>query len=115
MKKIVLLIALLAIPSLALAVPGYPTKCTVKNKTLTSGSTEYPYEIPSGIGSLTIQSRTAADFKLSYKSGESGSVYYTVKSGTVYKEGPVAVSSPNTVLYFNTASAGQVVEIIYCQ
>ena len=92
------------------AVSGYPGKMRVKNTTLTSGGTIYEIVIPAGTGAIQMQSRTAADFKISNLSD--ASVYYTVKSGSVFSVSPLAVDQ---TIYATSASAGQVIETTYWQ
>lgn len=116
MKKFILLAMLLLAPALCYAVSGYPTKGTVVNKTLTSSGVEYQVNLPANTAGFTAQSRTAADFKIGLVSNESGTNYYTVKSGTVYQTptplGLGNVTSQST-LFLQSASAGQVIEVIY--
>lgn len=88
-----------------------PITMTVANVTLTSSNTEYAYTITNGTGSITIKSRTAADFKMASGSGLSGSTYFTVPSGGAYYE--MNVSSYKNTFYFQSANAGQIVEIVY--
>lgn len=118
MKKFILVIALLIIPGIAMAVSGYPQKGRVVNKTLTSSGTEYSVELPNGTSGISVQSRTAADFKLAFVTSESGTNYFTVKSGTVYNS-PTTLGlgnvTTNTTLFMQSANNGQVVEIIYWQ
>ena len=84
---------------------------TVANVTLTNAGTEYSLAVPTGASAVTIQSRTAADFKLATASGASGTTYLTIKSGTAYYESNV--SAYHQTLYFQSANAGQVIEVIY--
>jgi hypothetical protein len=85
---------------------------TVINKALTNGNEEYNVELPISFSRFTLQARTAADVKLCYTVGESGSKYITVKSGSSYSEDSVgSVDTPHK-LYMQSASAGTVVEII---
>jgi hypothetical protein len=77
--------------------------------TLTAAGTVYPWAIPFKTVAMTIQSRTAADFKVSTE--VDASLYLTVKSGTSYYE--TSVENYNGTLYFTSANAGQVVEILY--
>lgn len=105
--------------SLVLVTNGFtqaesPLAPTVVNKTLTSSGTEYSVTLPNGAGALTVQSRTAADFKMATTSGASGTTYFTVKSGTAYYETRIS-SYKDVTLYFQSANAGQVIEIIYWQ
>lgn len=118
MKKFGLFLILFMAPAICFAISGYPQKATVVNKTLTTAGVEYRIDLPNGTGGFTIQSRTASDFKVGSESNQSGTTYYTVKSGTVYSTptplgmGPV---TPNTTIFLQSASAGQVIEMIYFQ
>lgn len=111
LKKLFLCLFLIS-ANISFAQNVQPTRPVIVNQTLTSASTEYSVTIPNGAGSVTIQSRTAADFKVGVTSGQSGTTYFTVKAGTAYYE--MNVSSYNNVtFYFQSATAGQVIEIIY--
>lgn len=120
MKKFILFALLVLIPSISFAVSGYPNKGKVINQTLTSSGVEYAVTLPNGTGGVSLQSRTAADFKLAFTSNESGTNYFTVKSGTVYNSPTLGLSSQagatlNTTIFLQSASAGQVVEILVWQ
>ena len=115
-KTIFYLIAVLFLyTTAAYAVSGYPQKVTAVNQTLTSSGVEYQVLLPEGTSGFSAQSRTAADFKLGNASA-SGTTYFTVKSGTVYNTpsplnlGP---TTPNTTLFLQSGTAGQVIEILY--
>lgn len=81
-----------------------------ENVTLTLAGTEYSYRIPNNVKSITVQSRTAADFKIAFRSGESSTNYFTVKSGTAWYE--IDIDYVNGTLYMQSANAGQVIEIL---
>lgn len=118
MKKFVLFLVVFMVPTICLAVSGYPQKGTVVNQTLTSAGIEYTVTLPAGTGGFTMQSRSAADFKWATTTNLSGSTYYTVKSGTVFSTPtPLGLGGTtlNTTLFLQSANAGQVVEIIYFQ
>ena len=82
----------------------------IYNKTMTLANTEYSQDIGAGIVKLLVQCRGAYDVKLAFKSGESGTNYLTIKESHVYYE-DIIDNSPKT-LYFQCATAGQVLEII---
>lgn len=119
MRKIIcyLVVVLFLYTTAAYAVSGYPQKVTAVNKTLTDANTEYQIALPEGTSGFTMQSRTAADFKIGNASA-SGTTYYTVKAGMTYSTptplnlGP---ATPNTTLFLQSGNAGQVVEILYFQ
>ena len=118
MRKFIVFLMLLLTPAICFAVSGYPQKGTVVNKTLTDAGSEYQVTFPNGTSGFTMQSRSAADFKVGLVSNESGSNYYTVKSGAVYSTptplgmGPV---TSNTTLFLQSANAGQIIELVYWQ
>lgn len=111
MKKLLLILLLGFTFATAAISADEPLRPVIINQTLTSANTEYSVSIPNGAGSITIQSRTAADFKMGITSGQSGTTYFTIKAGTAYYE--TRVSSYNATLYFQSTTAGQIVEIIY--
>lgn len=85
-------------------------KTTIYNKTLTVADTEYSQVLPVGTRKVLIKERTgAADVKLAYVSGESGTVYITIPAGSSkYLEG---VYLSDIILYMQSPTAGVVVEI----
>lgn len=93
------------------AVLGFAGLPTIVNLTLTSANTEYSVTLPRNVGTITIQSRTSADFKIGVTSGQSGTTYFTIKSGNAYYETTIAMDG--TTLYFQSPNAGQVIEIFY--
>ncbi len=118
MKKLVLFLMFLLTPAVCFAVQGYPQKGTVVDTTLTTANTEYQVTMPAGTSGFTAQSRTAADFKLATVSNQSGSIYYTVKSGTVYSTPtPLGLGGTtlNTTLFLQSTTGGQIVELLYWQ
>ena len=103
----------------AYAVSGWPNKCRVVNQTLTTATVEYPVTLPDEVGALTMQSRTAADFKVGFNTTESGTKYFTVKSGSVLNFPNLGLSSQagatlNTTFFLQSGTGGQVVEILHC-
>ena len=116
-KFLLSFVMFLAFVSSALAVPGFPSKGVNKTVTMTAANNEYSIAIPTGASNISIQSRTAADFKLAFVAGESGTNYYTVKSGTKYEAGTLAFAqiSPNTSAFFQSTTAGQVIEVTFWQ
>ena len=119
MKKILLILGtVLVFTTSAWAVSGFPTKGEVLNQTLTIAGQEYVVTLPDGIGGITMQSRTAADFKVAFNTTESTTKYFTVKSGTVLNSPTLGLASEaggtlKTTIFLNSTSAGQVVEILY--
>lgn len=112
LASIILTVFLLAVSiPCVYAVQGFAGHPNVVNVTLTSASTEYSTTLPADVGAITIQSRTNADFQMSFVSGTSGTNYFTVKAGTSYYETTIGIQSKT--IYFQSANAGQVVEIVY--
>lgn len=112
MKKILLsFLFMIVLASSAMAIG---TRIKVVNLTLTTSGTEYSLVIPNGASTLTVQSRTSADFKMASTALASGTTYFTVKSGAAYYE--TNVNSYNGVtLYFQSANNGQIIEATYWQ
>jgi len=119
MRKIIyMIVGLLLCATSVFAVSGYPTKAVVINKPLTNANTEYVIGLPQGVSGMSIQSRTAADFKMAFVEGDSGAVYFTVKSGTVYQTPtPLGLvgATKNTTIFLQSGSAGQIIELLYWQ
>ncbi len=85
-------------------------KTTIYNKTLTLADTEYSQALPAGTRKVLIKERTgAADLKLAYVSGESGTNYITILAGSSkYLEG---VYLSDITLYMQSPTAGAVIEV----
>jgi len=91
------------------------TKPSVVNVSIVSANTEYSHKLPVGCKKFQAQLRTAADLKMAVRKDVLGSAtpdpeYFTVKSGTVYKERNLNIRG-DVWLYFQ-AGAGTVVEIV---
>lgn len=120
MKKIFLYVfaGLFLFSSSAYAVTGYGNRGRILNKTLVLNA-EQAVTLPNGIDGLTIQSRTAADFKLGFVTTESGTNYFTVKSGTVFNSPVLGLSTPggdattNTTFFIQSGTNAQVIEFLY--
>lgn len=79
-------------------------------------ATEKPYQLPFGCKAIQIQCRTAVDIKMATSPGAvQGTVapghYFTIKSGTVFKERGLDIGS-DTVWIFLAAASAVVAEII---
>lgn len=83
----------------------------VDNVTMTDADTEFSLRLPDGISALSVQCRTVCDIKLSFIEGQSGTKFFTIKSGSVYFE--TIISSYTNTIYFQSPTAGNVFEIIY--
>jgi hypothetical protein len=88
---------------------SYPGKPTIYNLTLTSANTEYSQSIPEYTSKIMIKCRTSSAIKLSYTSGESGSLYMTIPSGQTYWDDNIGTAS---TIYLQSTSAGVVAEIL---
>lgn len=82
----------------------------IYNVTLTSANTEYSQTLTGYVSQITVQARTAADVKMAFNSGQSGTTYWTVKSSDAYYE--ITVGASDLTLYLQSTTAGVVVEII---
>lgn len=90
-----------------LASSGTPV---IYNLTLTSANTEYPQTMPIDVRKFAVRPRTSSHvLKMSYTEGESGTNYITVDSSGFAWNDHIAVSG--LVLYFQSATAGAIVEI----
>ena len=85
------------------------TSPTIYNLTLTDANTEYSQALPANTTKYVVQCRTDDDVKMSFTSGESGTKYLTIHGGQSYWEDLVKISP---TLYFQSATAGVVVEIV---
>ena len=83
---------------------------SIYNKTMTLADTEYSQTLRSGSVKILVENRGTYDTKLSFVAGESGTVYMTIKAGTVYYED--MLDSQSRTLYFQCDTAGQVLEIL---
>lgn len=89
--------------------PGTPI-----NLTLTLASTEYSATIPAGCQHFSIQCRTAFDVRFAFVTGKvagSTSPFNTIKAGGSYTS-PEKLSMAETTIYFATAEAGVIVELM---
>jgi hypothetical protein len=88
---------------------AFPGKPQVFNLTLTSADTEYSLTLPENTYKVMMQARGSADVKFSYVSGESGSTYFTVKSGQTYWDDNINTAS---TMYVQSGTASTVVEVL---
>lgn len=90
---------------------GISSSPQVYNVTLTSANTEYNQALPTGTKRFMFKCRTAYAVKLAFTEGESGTTYFTVPANMAYREYDLSLSGTRT-LYFQSTTAGVVVEII---
>lgn len=121
LKKIILSTMIcLAFIGCQQAFADQPNKGVMRKITLTSAGTEYSYTFPVYMYAFDIRSRTAGDFKVATVSGESGTNYFTVKSGEIYSQENLLIGNPigdrqAVTLYFQSDNAGQIIEIWFWQ
>ena len=82
----------------------------VYNVTCVSANTEYSQALPSGCKKFTLKCRQARDVKATLVSGESGTKYLTIPSGSSWSEDSLNLSGKS--LYFQTGNANSIVEIV---
>lgn len=82
----------------------------ILNLTLTLANTEYSQALTSFSHKFMMQCRTLADLRVSFTTGESGTVYFTIPAGSSFKEN--GVFSGVLTVYVQSPSAGVVVEFL---
>lgn len=80
------------------------------NLTLTSAGTEYSQALTGGVSQVTVQCRSANAVQMAFSFGQSGTTYWTIKSGDAYYE--QIINASDVTLYLQSTTAGVVVEII---
>lgn len=86
------------------------SRMVVMNVTCTNADTEYSQLLPEYCAYFSIKCRDANDLKLSFSLGDSGTNYILLPSGSNYSHYIQFVGSK--ALYFQTPTAGAVVEIV---
>ena len=74
---------------------------------------EYSQIIPN-CSKFTLQCRGSHDVLIAFKAGDSGTTYFTVKSGTVYKDEDIRNgynANQDVTVYAQCGTASQVLEI----
>lgn len=84
---------------------------TIYNVAMTTSGTEYSQALPLYVRKFTFQLRGSNDCKFCFTSGESGTKYVTIKSGSSYSEEDLS-SAFIITLYFQSPADSQVAEII---
>ena len=82
----------------------------VENATISIANTEQSHTFPANTKSFLIQARGNGKIKLSFDSGTSGTIFWTIPNGTYY--GSPEFSSPSLTIYFQSPVTGLVVELI---
>lgn len=85
---------------------------TIVNQTITLANTEYSIVIPSTAKSFLVRTRNGSQLLLAWVSGETVTNYLTVNRHVCYNECDLSLTSSLT-LYFQGASAGDVLELLY--
>lgn len=95
------------------ALGGTPTPIfttqTIYNEVIAVANTEQSLALPAVISGYMIKSRDRSVVQLSHVSGESGVKFLTIKPGAVYTN---EKEYNNLVLYFQSPTAGDVIEIV---
>jgi hypothetical protein len=94
-------------------VAGDANIATIYNVTMAAANTEYLQQLPADVKRFSLQCQGAFDMRFAFETGRVAAPtrpYGIVKSGTNYYEDLINVAG--LVVYFATAEAGQVAEII---
>lgn len=83
---------------------------TIKNLTLTTQNTEYPYGLPNGTKKFTVRCRSDNELKLAYAEGQSGAEYINIPEGADHFE--EGINTGELTLYLQSPTAGVIVEIV---
>lgn len=88
---------------------------TVVNVAMTAANTEYSYTLPVHTRKFMIQLRDATIVgKLAFAEGTSGTTYVTIRAnGNFFENDLYTVDHSPITLYFQSATASQVAEIVY--
>lgn len=81
----------------------------IANVSMPSAATEYSFSLPTDTKRFMIKLRGSASFQLAYETA--AAEWLTVPAGNWYSEGDVALTG--VTLYFQSAAASQVAEIVY--
>ena len=85
-------------------------KPTVDTVSMTTANTEYSYELPQHTKEFWLKLRTIGyDMKVAMIEGDSGTTYFTIRSGEIHKE---ETKASKTTLYFQSPQASMVAEIL---
>lgn len=95
---------------LVAATPYRSTTSAIYNVTMTTANTEYSQALPSQTKKFTVKCRGKYDVKLAFTAEASGTTYITIPSGLCYWDD--LIRDAVLTLYFQCATAAQVVEIV---
>jgi len=91
----------------------------IRNVTMTLADTEYSTTLPENTKGFIIHTRDETEFRVSYEAGHVATPtapYFTVPATKAYGEGDISIYTYGgalLTLYFASAGAGKVIEIIY--
>lgn len=85
------------------------TQLTIANVSMPTAGTEYSYVIPDNTKKLLFRVREPAECNISYIMGNTGTVYLTLKPGTVYYKENLDLT--NVTIYFKSSVDSQIAEI----
>jgi hypothetical protein len=88
---------------------GAVTNPAIVNFNIPMPNTEYNYTLPANTKRFLIKCRNNGILKLSYVSGQSGTLYLTIPAGSSYRE--EGISSALT-LFFQSSKGSEVLEIV---
>ena len=90
---------------------GGVTSPNIYNISVTSANTEESQVLPDGTRSFILRIRgNGSNLKVSFTSGQSGSVFLSVPRGTSYRE--EGLNTSGLTIYFQTDQPSQIVELI---
>lgn len=87
-----------------------PTNPTIYNLTASLAATEYNHVVAAGTLYFKISARGLSTLKLSFTSGQSGTVYVTIPSGSKWCS-PNLSGTASLTIYFQTTKSNEVVEV----
>lgn len=81
----------------------------VENATVALADTEQSHTFPANTKKFEIRPRGNGIIKLTFDSGTSGTIYRTIHAGSFYSADNLA--TPSLTIYFQSATAGLIVEL----
>jgi len=85
------------------------TTTTIYNVASPTANSEESQALPSGCKGFIIRSRLYGNMKISYTSGESGTVYINIPAGSSYEDNHTYNSQ---TLYFQSDKSNDIIEVI---
>lgn len=102
--------ALAVLQSIAAALGGSNSATqTIFNETIALANTEQSLVLPASIKGYLIRTRGNSELKLTHVSGESGTKFITIPKNATYES---KYMYQNLTLYFQSSTAGDIVEVI---